>query len=55
MGDYRQLGLDERKRCFRLRKLFVIKLSEGASDCLRQSYAHMENSSREVSHDFTRD
>ena len=33
---------DERERCFHLCKLFVIKLSEGACDCLRRSYARME-------------
>ena len=36
------IGRDERKRCFHFRKLFVIKLSEGACGCLRQSHAHME-------------
>ena len=38
--DYRRLVGDERKRCFHLRKLFVIKLSEGACNCLQHIIVH---------------
>ena len=36
------------KRCFHLRKLFVIKLSESACNCLQRSYAHVKT--RSISH-----
>ena len=40
--DHQRLVGDERKRCFHFRKLFVMKLLEGACDCLRRSYTDMK-------------
>ena len=44
--DHQGLVGDEGKRCFHLRKLFAIKLSEGVCNCLQRSCVHTEHQPR---------